>query len=95
MGKTHTEKKSKAAAGTKGAQSAASERSGEPEGVRYIVNESGEREAVVLPVQLYEKLLSELEDLQDIRDADAAMKEDDWVAWEEVKKELDVQSSNR
>lgn len=59
MGRTHADKNSETAVAAQGRQPAASKRSGEPETVRYIVNESGERAAVVLPVELYEKLLSE------------------------------------
>jgi hypothetical protein len=45
---------------------------------------------VVLPADLYEKLLSELEDLQDIRDAEAAKAEDEWESLDEVKTRLGV-----
>jgi hypothetical protein len=44
----------------------------------------------VLPIVLYERLLEELEELEDIRDFDEAMKDDDFVLWEEVKKKLGV-----
>ena len=58
--------------------------------VRYIVDAEGKRTEVVLPIVLYERLLEELEDLEDIRDFDEAMKDHDFVPWEEVKKQLGV-----
>ena len=58
--------------------------------VRYIVDADGKRTEVVLPIVLYERLLEELEELEDIRDFDVAMKDHDFVPWEEVKKQLGV-----
>ena len=58
--------------------------------VRYIVDADGKRTEVVLPIVLYERLLEELEELEDIRDFDEAMKDDDFVPWEDVKKQLGV-----
>lgn len=40
--------------------------------VRYLVNDKGERTEVVLPIELYEALLDEVEELQDIKDFDEA-----------------------
>jgi len=57
---------------------------------RYIVDADGKRTEVVLPIVLYERLLEELEELEDIRDFDEAMKDHDFVPWEEVKKQLGV-----
>ncbi len=39
---------------------------------RYLVDEHGERVAVVLPLEEYNKLLEELEELDDLRAYDAA-----------------------
>jgi hypothetical protein len=39
-------------------------------GVRYIVNDKGEKTEVVLPIGLYEKLIDAIEELQDIKDFD-------------------------
>jgi len=39
---------------------------------RFIVNEQEERVEVVLPIKLYEQLIEELEDREDIRDAHIA-----------------------
>jgi len=40
---------------------------------RFLTNEKGERLAVVIEIEEYEKLLEELEDLHDIRAVDEAM----------------------
>jgi enolase len=58
--------------------------------VRYIVNDKGERTEVVLPIQLYERLINEIEELQDIRDFDKAMEKGEWEDFEEVAKRLGV-----
>lgn len=42
---------------------------------QFIVNEAGERTAVVLPVEEYERLVEAFEDLEDIRIHDEAMAE--------------------
>ena len=58
--------------------------------VRYIVDAGGKRTEVVLPVVLYERLLAELEEHEDVRDFDEAMTDHDFVPWEEAKKQLGV-----
>ena len=58
--------------------------------VRYIVDADGKRTEVVLPIEVFERLLDELEELEDIRDFDEAMKDGDFVPWKEVKKQLGV-----
>jgi len=52
--------------------------------VRYIVNDKGEKTEVVLPIGLYERLLDEIEELQDINDFDEAMEKGEWEDFEEV-----------
>jgi hypothetical protein len=42
------------------------------EPTRFITNEKGERLAVILDIEEYEKLIEELEDLDDIRAYDEA-----------------------
>ena len=59
-------------------------------GVRYIVNTVGERQDVVMPVEMYERLLDELEDAEDTRIIAERMKNPEFVSWEEVKQELAV-----
>ena len=58
--------------------------------MRYIVNNKGERTEVVVPIELYEQLLERLEDIEDIRDFDEAMKDPEWKDFEEVAKRLGV-----
>ena len=58
--------------------------------VRYIVNDKGEKTEVVLPIELYERLLDEFEELEDIKDFDEAMKKGEWEDFEKVAKRLDV-----
>ena len=58
--------------------------------VRYIVNTNGEKTEAVLPIELYEQLIDEMEELEDIRDFDKAMKKGEWEDFEEVAKRLDV-----
>jgi PHD/YefM family antitoxin component YafN of YafNO toxin-antitoxin module len=89
MAKTHSETRGKSSAEAEGAQAPAFERSGEAEQVRYIVNESGEREAVILSAQLYEKLLDRLEELDDVRAYDEAKHDTGELSpWEQVKAEV-------
>ena len=57
-------------------------------GVRYIVNTAGERQDVVMPFEVYERLLDELEDAEDTRIIAERMKNPEFVSWEEVKQEL-------
>ncbi len=47
--------------------------------VRYIVNAKGKKTEVMLPIELYERLLDELEELEDIRDFDEAIKNGDFI----------------
>ena len=58
--------------------------------VRYIVNDKGEKTEVVLPIELYERLLDEVEELEDIKDFDEAMKKGEWEDFEKVAKRLGV-----
>ena len=40
---------------------------------RYIVDENGKRTGVILPVEEYERLIEELEELEDVRAFDEAV----------------------
>jgi PHD/YefM family antitoxin component YafN of YafNO toxin-antitoxin module len=44
---------------------------------KYITDEKGNKNAVVLSIREYDKLLEELEDAADVRAYDEAMKNDD------------------
>ncbi len=57
---------------------------------RYIIDETGKRQSVILSLEEYEKLLEAFEDLEDLRAADEALREiesgeDETVPWEQVK----------
>ncbi len=59
---------------------------------QFLTNESGERTAVVLPLDEYEELLERLEDAEALQEADEALAaiergEDELVPWEQVKRE--------
>ena len=58
--------------------------------VRYIVNDKGERTEVVLPIELYERLIERIEDTEYIQAVEEAMKDPDFIPWEEAKKQLGV-----
>ena len=51
---------------------------------RYIVDENGQKTAVVLPVEEYEELLEDLHDLAII----AERRDEPTIAFEELKKQL-------
>lgn len=57
---------------------------------RFIVNEQGERVEVVLPIKLYEQLIEELEDREDIRDSQIARQKQQWESLAEVKQHLGI-----
>lgn len=57
---------------------------------RYITDESGNRQSVILSLEEYERLLEAFEDLEDLRAADEALREiergeDELVPWEQVR----------
>jgi len=56
--------------------------------VRYIVNSQGRKTEAVLPISLYERLLEQAEELEDIRHFDKAIKDRDSIPWEEAKRQL-------
>jgi hypothetical protein len=60
--------------------------------VHYLVNAQGKRTAVLLPIALYKRMLEQLEDAEDIRDAEEVMKNPQFVPWEEAERQLDALS---
>jgi hypothetical protein len=63
--------------------------------VRYIVNARGKKTDAVLPIRVYERLLEKAEELEDIRAFDKAMKNPDFIPWEEAEKSLSKLSTKR
>ncbi len=67
--------------------------------VQYVVDEQGKRVGVMLPIEEYESLLAELEELEDIRAADEARQEiengeDELVPWEQAKKRIEEERAH-
>lgn len=61
---------------------------------RYITDETGKRQGVILDIEEYERLLEALEDLEDLRAADEALAEiargeDELIPLEQVEREMD------
>lgn len=61
---------------------------------RYVVDENGKRVAVLLDIEEYEKMVEELEDLEDARAADEARAaiergEEDLLPYDEAVKEIE------
>jgi len=63
---------------------------------QYLVDEKGQRTAVVLPIAEYEELIEAAEQLDDIRHLEKAKAEGgEPVPWEQVKAELRAQGKLR
>ena len=61
--------------------------------VRFLVDREGRRTDAVIPMEVFQRMLDALEDLEDIQNAYAAEKEmegEEWISWEQFKKELDA-----
>lgn len=61
---------------------------------RYITDETGKSQSVILSIEEYERLLEALEDLEDLRAADEALREiergeNKLIPWEQIKREMD------
>jgi PHD/YefM family antitoxin component YafN of YafNO toxin-antitoxin module len=61
---------------------------------RYIVDENGKRTGVILSVEEYERMIEELEELDDISAAEEARREiesgaDELIPWEQAKREME------
>lgn len=66
---------------------------------RYVTDEKGERVGVILGIEEYERLLEALEDLEDLRAADEALREiergeDEVIPWEQAKKEIEEERAD-
>jgi hypothetical protein len=62
--------------------------------VRYLVNDKGVKEGVLIDIKLYEKLLEDLEELESIRAYDAAKASgDDVIPFEKAVEELEREQS--
>lgn len=59
-----------------------------------MVDENGERVSVILPIEEYERLIEELEELDDVKAAEEARREietgaDELIPWEQAKREME------
>lgn len=71
--------------------------------VRYVVDESGKRVSVILPVEEYERMVEELEDFEDILTVQAYDKakaeikngDDEVIPWGQAKKEIEEERAKR
>ncbi len=62
-------------------------------GAQYVVDENGKRVSVILPVEEYERMVEELEDLEDAKAVDevraaVARGEDEFVPYEQAREEM-------
>jgi len=57
--------------------------------VRYIVDARGQKKEVVLPISMYRRMLERLEDIEDLQYIEQAMKDPQFIPWEEAKRQLD------
>jgi PHD/YefM family antitoxin component YafN of YafNO toxin-antitoxin module len=72
-------------------------------GAQYVIDENGERVSVILPIEEYERLLEELEELEDIlatqaydeAKAELERGEDEVIPWEQAKKEIEEERAKR
>ena len=72
-------------------------------GAQYVIVENGERVSVILPIEEYERLLKELEELEDVLAAQAYDRakaelengDDELIPWEQAKKEIEEERARR
>jgi tryptophanyl-tRNA synthetase len=72
-------------------------------GAQYVVDETGERVSVILPIEEYERLIEELEELEDVlatqaydeAKAELERGEDEVIPWEQAKKEIEEERTRR
>ena len=61
------------------------------ESVRFVVNPSGQKSAVLVDLSVWEEIVSMLEDLEDAEELkQAKMVREETVPWDAVKKDLDL-----
>ena len=57
---------------------------------QFVCDESGNKVAVVLPIDVYDELVEQIEQQDDLKAIEQAMKDAERIPWEQVKKELGV-----
>ncbi|MBA2692041.1 MAG: hypothetical protein H0U65_06040 [Rubrobacter sp.] len=66
--------------------------------IQYVVDEDGKRTAVILGIEEFERIMDELEEIEDARVAEEARREidsgeDEMIPWEQAKKEIEEERS--
>jgi hypothetical protein len=56
----------------------------------FVLDETGTKVAVVLPIDVYEELVEQLEQQGDLKAIEEAMTDSERIRWEQVKAELGV-----
>lgn len=56
--------------------------------VQYVVDDKGNKTGVFVPIEEYQRLLERLDEIEDVRDVEAAQAEPSLVSWDEAKREL-------
>jgi len=72
-------------------------------GAQYVVDENGKHISVILPIEEYERLIEELEELEDAlatqaydrAKAELERGEDELIPWEQAKKEIEQERAQR
>ena len=57
---------------------------------RFVLDEAGNKVAVVLPIDVYEELIERLEQQDDLKAIEEAMTDSERIPWEQAKTELGV-----
>jgi len=57
---------------------------------KFIVDDSGKKSAVVLPIDEYKRLMEIVEEYEDIKEFDKRMKDPEWISLDEIKKTSNV-----
>jgi PHD/YefM family antitoxin component YafN of YafNO toxin-antitoxin module len=65
-------------------------------GAQYVVDENGKHIGVILPIEEYERLIEELEELDDVKAAEEARREietgaGELIPWEQAKREMEAE----
>ena len=63
---------------------------------QFIIDNNGKKLAVVLPIKEYNKLIEELEDLEDVKEFDKAMKrEQEFIPFNQAIQEIEEQRKRK
>ena len=60
---------------------------------RFVLDEAGNKVAVVLPIDIYEELVEQLEQQDDLKAIEEATKDSERIPWEQVRATLPARST--